>query len=93
MRPAPATRRTICSGSTAAATTMPIAVRTPAASQYSVLFGDLSRYKLRKVGAIQVMRLVERYADYLQIGYIAWLRADGQLLVPSRYHAPSAITT
>lgn len=52
----------------------------PAANAYTWLFGDMSKYKLRKVGSIQLQRLVERYADYLQIGYIAWLRADGQLV-------------
>jgi HK97 family phage major capsid protein len=52
----------------------------PAASSYTMLFGDMSKYKLRKVGQIQVQRLVERFADYLQIGYLAWLRADGQLV-------------
>ena len=53
---------------------------TPAANAYTWLFGDMSKYKLRKIGEIQVQRLVERYADYLQIGFMAWLRADGQLV-------------
>lgn len=54
---------------------------TPAASAYTILFGDLSTYKLRKVaGGITVQRLVERYADYLQIGLQAFMRADGQLI-------------
>jgi HK97 family phage major capsid protein len=52
----------------------------PAASAYTWLFGDMSKYKLRKVGDIEVLRLVERYADYLQVGYLAFLRADGQLV-------------
>jgi HK97 family phage major capsid protein len=52
----------------------------PTANAYSLLFGDMSKYKLRKVGGIQVQRLLERYADYLQVGFIAWLRADGQLV-------------
>ena len=52
-----------------------------AASAYSVLFGDLSTYKVRRVASgTTVLRLVERYADYLQVGYIGFLRADGQLL-------------
>ena len=52
-----------------------------AANAYSVLFGDLSRYMVRRVaGGTTVMRLVERYADYLQVGFLAFLRADGQLL-------------
>lgn len=52
----------------------------PAAEAYTWLFGDMSKYKLRKIGEIQVQRLVERYADYLQVGFMAWLRADAQLV-------------
>jgi HK97 family phage major capsid protein len=52
-----------------------------AANAYSVLYGDLSKYKVRRVASgTTVLRLVERYADYLQVGYIGFLRADGQLL-------------
>lgn len=52
-----------------------------AANAYSVLCGDFSKYKVRRVaGGTTVLRLVERYADYLQVGFIAFLRADGQLL-------------
>lgn len=44
-------------------------------------FGDFTKYKVRRVaGEITVQRLVERYADYLQIGYQAFVRFDGQLL-------------
>jgi HK97 family phage major capsid protein len=47
----------------------------------SILFGDLTKYKMRRVaGGTTVMRLVERYADYLQVGFQAFLRADGNLL-------------
>jgi HK97 family phage major capsid protein len=52
-----------------------------AASAYAVLFGDLSCYKLRRVaGGVTVLRLVERYADYLQVGFLAFLRFDGNLI-------------
>ena len=54
---------------------------TMAASLYPVLFGDMSKYKVRRVASgTTVMRLVERYADYLQVGYLGFLRLDGQLL-------------
>lgn len=47
----------------------------------SVLFGDLSKYKVRNVaGGTTIMRLVERYADYLQVGYLGFRRADGNLI-------------
>lgn len=52
-----------------------------AADANSILYGDLSKYKVRRVATgTTVMRLVERYADYLQVGYIAFLRADGNLV-------------
>lgn len=52
-----------------------------AASAYPILCGDLTKYKVRRVaGGTTVLRLVERYADFLQVGFIAFLRADGQLL-------------
>ena len=36
-----------------------------------VLFGDLSRFYVREVGAIRLMTLKERYADYDQSAFIA----------------------
>jgi HK97 family phage major capsid protein len=52
-----------------------------AASAYSILFGDMSLYKVRRVaGGITLMRLTERYADYLQVGFLGFMRFDGQLL-------------
>jgi HK97 family phage major capsid protein len=52
-----------------------------AANAYSILFGALKSYKARRVaGGTTVLRLVERYADYLQVGFIGFLRADGNLL-------------
>jgi HK97 family phage major capsid protein len=54
---------------------------TPAANAYTMLFGDMSAYKVRKVaGGLTLLRLVERYADYLQVGFVAFLRFDGQLI-------------
>jgi HK97 family phage major capsid protein len=53
----------------------------PAASAYTVLFGDMSAFKVRKVsGGLTLMRLVERYADYLQVGFIAFMRFDSNLI-------------
>ncbi len=52
-----------------------------AASAYPILFGALSKYKLRRVaGGVTIMRLAERYADYLQMGFLAFLRFDGNLI-------------
>jgi len=53
----------------------------PSASAYSMLFGDMSLYKVRRVaGGITLIRLVERYADYLQVGFTAFMRFDGNLI-------------
>lgn len=52
-----------------------------AANAYSILFGAMKSYKVRRVaGGTTVLRLVERYADYLQVGFIGFMRADGNLL-------------
>lgn len=52
-----------------------------AASAYTILFGDMSRYKVRRVASgTTVLRSTERWGDYLQVGFQAYLRADGQLV-------------
>lgn len=50
------------------------------ASTKAVIFGQLSKYLIRDVLGVQVMRLNERYADYLQVGFMAFSRHDGDLL-------------
>ena len=52
-----------------------------AANAYPAAFGNFKAYKVRRVaGDVSVLRLQERYADYLQVGYIAFVRADGNLM-------------
>ena len=51
-----------------------------AASAKVILFGDFRNYILRDVRGITVLRLVERYADYLQVGFLAFSRHDGALV-------------
>lgn len=46
----------------------------------TLLFGQLSKYKIREVGRLRMRRLVERYADYDQVGFVGFVRADGDLL-------------
>lgn len=46
----------------------------------TVVFGDFSRYVTRVVNEFAVRRLVERYADYDQIGFIGFMRLDGELI-------------
>lgn len=53
---------------------------TIAASAKTVLFGQLKKYKIRRVMGMRVLRLVERFADYGQIALIGFARYDGNLL-------------
>ena len=50
------------------------------ASAKSILFGDLSKYLIRDVTGAQLLVLRERYADYLQVGFLAFSRHDGDLI-------------
>lgn len=50
-----------------------------ATAQRSVLFGDFNKYIVRRVRDFTVLRLVERYADFLQVGFIAFNRIDGEI--------------
>lgn len=65
-----------------------------AANAKSVLFGDFSKYMIRDVMDITMIRLAERYADAGQVGFIAFSRNDGDLLDagtnPVKYYANSA---
>lgn len=50
------------------------------ASDITALFGQLSKYMIRDVAGIRLKRLDERYADYDQVAFLAFLRTDGNLL-------------
>ena len=51
-----------------------------APSAKSILFGDFSKYYIRRITGARVLRLVERYADYNQIAFVAFQRWDGALI-------------
>lgn len=63
------------------------------ASAKSVLFGDFSQYIIRLAGPATTLRLNERYAEFLHTGFLAYQRADGELLtanaIKSLTHAAS----
>lgn len=65
-----------------------------AANAKSILFGDFTKYKIRRVQGVTLLRLNERYADNLQVGFFAFTRADGNLIDagtnPVKYYANSA---
>lgn len=44
-----------------------------------VLAGDFSRYKIRLVNQTETLRLSERYAEFGQVGFISFVRADANL--------------
>lgn len=49
-------------------------------SAKTVLYGDFAQYFIREVKGLAVVRLSERYADNLQVGFFAWGRWDGRLV-------------
>ncbi len=53
---------------------------TPATGVKSILFGDFSKYIIRDCRDVTLVRLDERYADYHQVGFLAFARSDGDLL-------------
>jgi HK97 family phage major capsid protein len=64
-----------------------------AANAKSILFGNFNNYIIRDVVGVQMMVLRERFADFLQVGYIAFQRSDGKLVSaasPIKYYANSA---
>ncbi|MCP2168128.1 phage major capsid protein, HK97 family [Goodfellowiella coeruleoviolacea] len=51
----------------------------PAAGAKSLVFGDIAAgYIIRQVLDVQTLRLTERYADFLQVGFLAFARMDGR---------------
>jgi len=52
----------------------------PATTVKSILFGDLSKYLIRDVRDVTLLRLDERFAEYHQVAFLAFSRHDGDLL-------------
>jgi HK97 family phage major capsid protein len=52
----------------------------PGSGNKDMLFGDFSKYIIRDVRDVVLIRLDERYADYHQVGFLAFSRSDGDLL-------------
>lgn len=52
------------------------------ASAKSMVFGDFSKYKVRKIGTPRLKRLNELYAENDQIGLVYFDQYDGKVLVP-----------
>ena len=50
------------------------------ASAKAIAFGDLSLYTIRRVKGVRILRLVERYADHGQVGFMGFIRLDATLI-------------
>jgi HK97 family phage major capsid protein len=53
---------------------------TPATAEKTIAFGDLSKYQIRDVRDITLVRADERFVEYGQVAFLAWSRHDGDLL-------------
>ena len=51
-----------------------------ASTNKTILFGDLSKYKVRQVNDVRIQKLIERRAEFNQDSFIAYARGDGKLL-------------
>lgn len=50
------------------------------ATNKPVIFGAMYKYKVRIVRGFTMLRLVERYAEFHQVGFLAFQRMDGNLI-------------
>ena len=46
----------------------------------SIAAGDFSKFVVRNAGGIQMLRLTERYAEELEVAFLAYRRSDGGVL-------------
>lgn len=51
-----------------------------AAGTKAVLYGALAKYLIRRVRGVRIVRLVERFAEFDQVGILAFARMDGALI-------------
>ncbi len=57
---------------------LPAVPTSPPLLAETVLFGAMPKYVVRRVKQMAVLRLSERYAEYGQVGFLAFARYDGQ---------------
>lgn len=51
-----------------------------ATGNVTALFGDFSKYIIRRAKDVTMIRMNERYADYLQVGFVAFNRQSGHVI-------------
>jgi HK97 family phage major capsid protein len=54
-----------------------------AASAKVAAFGDWSKYVIRQVRDVNIVRLNETFAARMQTAFLGWLRVDGKLIQPA----------
>lgn len=65
-----------------------------AASAKSIGYGDVeTAYVIRLVTGVTTLRLTERYADFLQVGFLGFQRADGTVQNPNAFKVFQATAT
>ncbi len=69
-------------------------VASMAASAKSVLFGDMSKYIIRDVMDVMIVRISEKYIENGQVGFLCFYRTDGRMRDaggnPIKYYQNSA---
>ena len=55
------------------------------AGAFPMIFGDFNQYKIRDRSGMSVQRLVEKYAEYAQIGFLIRRRLGGMLVLPEAF--------
>lgn len=65
-----------------------------AANAKSILFGNFQKYFIRDTKGFTLLRLTERFADYHQVAFLAFMRTDGRVMDagtdPIKYYTNSA---
>lgn len=65
-----------------------------AANSFPIVLGDFRKgYKVRDRSGVSVQRLVERYAEYDQTGFIVKKRVGGQVVIPEAFTTLKVATT
>jgi HK97 family phage major capsid protein len=44
-----------------------------------MLYGDMSYYKVRRVGGMRLIRAEERFIEFLETGFLGYMGFDGRL--------------
>lgn len=52
----------------------------PVSATKHIYFGDFSKYVIRRIREISIERNDQQYWDALQVGFMGWLRIDGNLI-------------